>query len=212
MTKYSPNTNDFFFKSAFQRAIFVAKGTGNHMGPWAWFWTDQSDFEKLQHVTSREKWVGQCCNFPCNWFILRVRCGEKVVFCSLELKYLLACNLQDVEGLEPWIVRLLQWYSTVSDDLLRSVLHVWQDGRGGRRWLSDVWYYNLRSLSKPVVCHANPRQDPWTERNRRLVCERSSLELLLSSVHVGPGCAGGRSESAVWKFHGKVVTWRFRQD
>lgn len=124
----------------------------------------------------------------------------------------ITCNLQDVEWMEQWIVRLPQWYSTLFDDVLRSMLYVWQDGRGSWRWLSDVRYNNLRPLSKPVVFHANPRQDPWTERNRRLVCKRSSLELLLYSVHFGSGRAGSWSQSAVRKFHGKVVTWRFVQD
>jgi len=81
-----------------------------------------------------------------------------------------ACSLQDVQGMEQWIVRLLQWYSTMSNDVLRPVLYVWQDGRGGWRWLPHVRYNNLRPLSKPVVCYANPRQDPWTERNRWLLC------------------------------------------
>lgn len=86
---------------------------------------------------------------------------------------------------DPWIVRLFWWLWYLPCNLLLSLLHCWQERRGGRRQLLALWTGHFCSASKHLLHGADPFQDPRTERHRWHVSEWRPGNLLLSTLHAG---------------------------
>jgi len=114
-------------------------------------------------------------------------------------------QLQDVRRVVTWSFRLLRQPRSMHRDLLRAVLHVREERRGGGRGLPQVWGLLPRARPQHHL-HAEDQGDhPHPEGHRGLHCPRPGHDLLLPPLLSSAGGPGAGRHGTRRPVHGQAV-------